>query len=124
MMNFVVPDLAFADQMALVITACAKKHYKQWVLINASTPNCNASTFSYYQFSYRIQKWDARIKYAVTLVPAHVRTLDLKHQSSPKVRIQVWSLNWPFHSFQIMIDPEDNPQQAELGDFEHYHPSE
>ncbi|GFV20038.1 hypothetical protein TNCV_2332191 [Trichonephila clavipes] len=31
--------------------------------------------------------------------------------------------SWPFHSFQNR-DPPDTPQQSELGEVVHYHPSE
>ncbi|GFW93013.1 hypothetical protein TNCV_4209491 [Trichonephila clavipes] len=61
------------------------------------------------------------IKHRVSLVSAHVTTLeeDLKQQplcqdSSKDVLIQVWRSSWPFHSFQNR-DLPDTPQQSELG---------
>ncbi|GFU45734.1 uncharacterized protein TNCV_5036641, partial [Trichonephila clavipes] len=74
---------------------------------------------------------EAKTRHRVSLVSAHVTTLeeDLKQQplcqDSPKDVLSDSGLrsSWPFHSFQTR-DPPDTPQQSQLGEVVHYHPSE
>ncbi|GFU42687.1 uncharacterized protein TNCV_3138901 [Trichonephila clavipes] len=81
--------------------------------------------------SYRIPKWEARIKYGVTLVPTHVRTLasNLKHkpvcQGNPKYVLSDSGLEIKLAiPFVRNFGPEDDRQQAQFYDFVHYYLSE
>ncbi|GFW64081.1 uncharacterized protein TNCV_707861 [Trichonephila clavipes] len=88
-------------------------------------------TFLCYQLSCWVPKWKARIKYGVSLDLAHIRTLEsyLKHrrvyQGSPKYALSDSGLEIELViPFIPNYDPEDNPQQAQLGNFAHFYPSE
>ncbi|GFX30633.1 uncharacterized protein TNCV_4861571 [Trichonephila clavipes] len=83
------------------------------------------------QSSYRLPKWVAKTRHEVSFVPALLKILeeDLKqqpvYQDSPKGALSDLSLEIelviPFSPNQ---DTQDIPQQLQLGDFMHYHPSE
>ncbi|GFT50929.1 hypothetical protein TNCV_1195301 [Trichonephila clavipes] len=73
----------------------------------------------------------AKTRHIVSLVSAHVTTLGGGFQAatlcqdSPKdvLSDSGLRLSRPFHSFQNR-DPPDTPQQSELGEVVHYHPSD
>ncbi|GFU19864.1 transposon Tf2-9 polyprotein [Trichonephila clavipes] len=79
----------------------------------------------------RLPKWEAKTRHGVSFVPSLLRTLeeDLQQQpvdqDSPKDSLSDLSLEIeltiPFAPNQ---DPQDIPQQLQLGEIVHYHPSE
>ncbi|GFY28556.1 uncharacterized protein TNCV_4149871 [Trichonephila clavipes] len=82
------------------------------------------------QLSCRSLKWKAKTRHGVCFAPVLLKTLkeDLKqqpaYQDSPKEALSDLSLEIklaiPFIANQ---DPQDIPQQLQLGEVVHYHPS-
>ncbi|GFX03724.1 putative LOC100569746 [Trichonephila clavipes] len=69
---------------------------------------------------------EAKTRHRVSLVSAHVTTLeeDLKQQPSVKIVTKMFYFRKLAIPFVPNRDPPDTPQQSELGEVMHYHPSE
>ncbi|GFW84409.1 hypothetical protein TNCV_1132771 [Trichonephila clavipes] len=93
---------------------------QKWVIMRSMSTSIGyalvVSTFPCFQLSYRILKWEARIKYGVTLDPALLKTMEteLKYQ-----RVYQGSLKYALSDsgleselvipFVPNYDPEGNP---------------
>ncbi|GFV83830.1 uncharacterized protein TNCV_387381 [Trichonephila clavipes] len=123
----------FLRKQHITVLCKSIKTIQKWVLIrNVSTPNLNAlHRFPMLFIKLSDTGIEAKTSHRVSLVSAHVTTLeeDLKQQplcqDSPKDVLSDSGLEIELAiPFVPNRDPPDTPQQSELGEVVHYHPSE